>query len=89
MRAWKGGTRLGIDIYSGEGWRATVGRCAAGRPAGYLDIKQNALRTRYFENSWTGELKAMLESDGYLADIEAGPVIADDWLCRRFDCAAA
>jgi len=54
-----------------------------------LDIKQNALRTRCCENSWTGELKAMLESDGYLADIEAGPIIADDWLYRRFDCAAA
>jgi hypothetical protein len=33
MHAWKGGTRLGIDVYSGEGWRATVGRSAAGRPA--------------------------------------------------------
>jgi hypothetical protein len=54
-----------------------------------LDIKQNALRTWRCENSWTGELKAMLESDGYLADSEAGPIIADDWLCRRFDCATA
>ena len=54
-----------------------------------MDIKQKALRTRCCENSWTEELKAMLESDGYLADIEASPIIADDWLCRRFDCAAA
>ena len=66
-----------------------MGRCAAGRATGDLDINQNALCTRCCENSGTGELKAMLESDGYLTYIEGGPVIADDWLCRRFDCAAA
>lgn len=54
-----------------------------------MDIKQNALRTWYCENSWTADLKAMLERDGNFADIKDGPVIPDDWLRRSFDCAAA
>ena len=74
---------------SGVGWRTAVGRSATWRATRDLDINQYALRNWSCENSWTGNHKAMLETDGYLAYIEAGPIITDDWLCRRFDCAAA
>ena len=46
MRAWKCGTGLGVDVSSGEGWWAAVGRCATGRPTGDLDIQQRACRNR-------------------------------------------
>jgi hypothetical protein len=52
MHASKGGTRLGIDVYSGEGWRATVGRRAAGRPACNPDINHAVFCAWRCDDKW-------------------------------------
>jgi hypothetical protein len=89
MLASKGGTRLGIDVYSGEGWRATVGRCATGRPAGDSDIQFSSCcnRCRGLDGICLGtELRAKQD---HLECSSSRTIVTDDWLRSGLDRAAA
>ena len=80
---------LGDDVSSGEGWRATVGRCATGRAAGDSDIQHRACcnRCRGLDGIYLGT--ELCAKQDHLECSSSRTIITNSWLCRRFDCAAA